>query len=123
MALPVPVLNGVALPRPNASPRTREDVVETVTLGRGGEKRYVRGFRYVTRLEWTRTTEAGRAAIETAAASLGTIPYVDPLGVISSVVVEDGVEVEPLPGYDPVRYRVALTLREPDVRSPFAGTF
>lgn len=123
-ALAPPVLNGVTLPRPNSSPRSREDVVEIVTLANGGEKRYLRGFRYVYRLEWIRVSDAGRAAIEDAAASLGTITYSDPLGVVSTVVVEPGsLEVEPLAGYDPIRYAVRLGLREPGVRSPFSGTF
>lgn len=115
-ALPFPVLRGVTLPRPNASPRTREDVVDVVRLASGSERRYVSGFRYVYRLSWTRTTDTGRAAIESAASSLGTVSFVDPLGVASFVVV-GSLEVEPLAGYDPVRYAISLELREPDVRT------
>lgn len=112
--LTAPVLNGATLRRPNRYTPALVPVREDVVLAGGGLRRYVRGKRMTAELEWENLPGEAVAVIE-AAAGEGILLFVDPSGVSRWVYVDDGPDAVPVPGTDPPRYEVSLTLASRDV--------
>lgn len=116
-----PVLAGKTLPAPSRYVRSREDLQTLVTLANGVERAYVRGFRYVYALTWDAMRGADVDLLRAATATFGEVSFRTLDGDTVTVRVDDAPPETARPGTNPVRYAASVTLREPGVRSPFAG--
>jgi hypothetical protein len=109
-----PIIGGVTFPRPNGYAINPEPVRRTVQLAGGSTRAYSSGVRDVFELSWSKLTEAQLVALEAATRS----PFVSFTALDgSSRMVETATpSADAVPGTDPVRFSVSLTLRAQDTR-------
>ena len=107
-----PVLNGVVLRRPSSIDESPEALRKSVELAGGGLRSYSRGVRPTYSLAWSKLTEGELDALREAARP-AFVPYVHVDGV-TSIVETTAPDSSPIPGTDPVRFAVSITLRGQD---------
>ncbi len=105
-----PVLNTITLPLPNSAEEEIAQLGEDVELANGSVRRYDKGERWSIALTWSRLTEAERDLVRMAAPRRAVV-WVGQDG-ITRTVLPGRPQARPLPGTDPTRFDVTLTLVE-----------
>lgn len=105
----VPLIAGVAFPRPSSLQEPDELVRNTVELAGGGTRAYAAGTRRVFELGWSKLTEDQVVQLRGATAA----PFVAYRHVNGlTYIVETGpVSATAIAGTDPTRFQVSITLR------------
>lgn len=110
--MPAPILDGQTLPLPSSHVREAEEVVDRRTLADGSTVRYHRGHRTRIRLGWRMRPAAAAALVDQLSRLRRVTQYVDIDGTPYVVEVQASDGVEAVPGTDPIRYAVGLTVVE-----------
>jgi hypothetical protein len=109
-----PVIGGTTFRRPNGYSVNPEPVRQTVQLAGGSTRAYSSGVRDVFELSWGKMTEAEVVALN--AATLPAFVSFTTLDGSTRIVETSPPSIDAVPGTDPVRFSVSLTLRAQDTR-------
>lgn len=107
-----PVLDGVTMPRPSTYRRTPIAVASDRELAGGTIARYSRGHRFQHSMSWDLAKESAALLLEQLGRIRGVTQFVDMDGTPYVVLVDDFDGLEPIPGTEPPRYKVSLTIKE-----------